>query len=104
MMRAVLFSILVAMATFLPPLAGPASAAQAKTAVLDVKGMTCRACPITVSLALRRVPGVIDASADFDSKTATVTYDPDRTTVQALTRATAQAGYPSTVRTDRQGE
>jgi copper chaperone CopZ len=35
--------------------------------------------------------------AAYDSKTATVTYDPDRTGPEALTRATANAGYPSNV-------
>lgn len=78
-------------------LAGPAQAAEPVTVTLDVPGMNCGFCPITVRKALRKVPGVVSASADLDSKTATVTYDPDRVSVKALTDATANAGYPSTV-------
>ncbi len=103
-MRALLLSFLVTAGALLWPLSGPALAAEPRTVTLDVPGMTCGTCPITVRLALKRVPGVIDARADFDSKTATVTYDPDQTNVQALTRATADAGYPSTVPTRQQGE
>jgi len=81
-------------------LGAPAShAAEAKTIVLDVPGMTCRFCPITIRRALQKVPGVIEAKADYESKTATVTYDPDKTTVEALTAATANAGYESRPRT-----
>lgn len=42
--------------------------------------------------------GASDAvTVDFDKKTATVTFDPDQTTNEALTKATMNAGYPSTV-------
>ncbi|WJW76680.1 mercury resistance system periplasmic binding protein MerP [Thiohalobacter sp. IOR34] len=86
---------LFAFATTLSLLAAPAWSAEPQAVTLDVPGMTCAACPITVRLALKRVPGVISATADFDSKTATVRFDPDRTDVQALIRATTEAGYPS---------
>jgi len=46
-------------------------AGQPRTVVLDVRGMTCGTCPIT------------------------------GTTVQVLTQATSDAGYPSTVRSVR---
>ncbi|MGX2032723.1 mercury resistance system periplasmic binding protein MerP [Methylocaldum gracile] len=67
------------------------------TVVLDVQNMSCAVCPITVSKALEQVPGVTDAKIDFDRKTATVTYDPDRTGPAALTKATTDARYPSTL-------
>ncbi len=73
-------------------------AAESKTITLDVPGMTCKFCPITIRKALKKVPGVIDATADYPSKTATVTFDPDKTDVEALTNATANAGYPSTLK------
>ncbi|WP_132706241.1 cation transporter [Pseudomonas aeruginosa] len=38
-----------------------------------------------------------DVQVNFDQKTATVTYDPDKAQPEALTEATANAGYPSTV-------
>jgi len=61
----------------------------------DVKNMSCAVCPITVKRALMKVPGVESATVDFDSKTEVVTFDPDKTSVEALTQATANAGFPS---------
>ena len=67
-----------------------------QTVVLDVENMTCAVCPITVRKALEKVPGVTDAKVDFDKKTATVHFDPDRVNTPALVKATTDAGYPST--------
>lgn len=66
-------------------------------ATLHVEKMDCAACPITVRKALERVPGVLKADVDYRRKTARVVFDPTRTKPEALTRATADAGYPSTV-------
>ena len=75
-----------------------AQAVESKTVILDVAGMTCKFCPITIRKALKKVAGVISAKADYDSKTATVTFNPDKTNVEALVKATANAGYPSTLK------
>lgn len=69
-----------------------------QTVTLDVQNMTCGICPMTVKKALERVPGVTDAKVDFDKKIATVSFDPDRTNAAALTKKTADAGYPSSIR------
>ena len=74
-----------------------AFAAAPKTVTLDVKHMTCSVCPITVEKSLEKVPGVTVVKVDFAKKTAIVTYDPDKTKPEALTRATTNAGYPSTI-------
>ena len=74
-----------------------ALAAPPKTVTLDVQNMTCGLCPITVKKSLEKVSGVSDVQVNFDQKTATVTYDPDKGQPEALTEATANAGYPSTV-------
>ena len=68
-----------------------------QTVTLDVQNMTCAVCPITVKKALERVSGVTDVKVDFDSKTATLSFDPDKASFAALTKATADAGYPSSV-------
>ena len=73
-------------------------AAAPHTAVLDVQNMTCSLCPVTVKKSLQGIPGVTNARIDFDKKTATVTFDSDKTTTSALVKATTDAGYPSTVR------
>lgn len=88
----------IALALLLPFYFVAAQAADTRTVVLEVPGMTCNFCPITIRKALEKVPGVIDAKADYGTKTATVVFDPDETDVAELTTATANAGYPSTVR------
>jgi mercuric ion binding protein len=66
-----------------------------QTVTLSVPGMTCAACPITVKKALSRVEGVSKIEVSFKQLEAVVTFDDARTDVQALTKATADAGYPS---------
>ena len=89
-----LSALLLAVATT----ASPAFAAAGRTATLDVTKMDCAACPITVRKALEKVPGVESARIDFKARRAVVAFDPDKTTPQALTRATGEAGYPSSLR------
>jgi periplasmic mercuric ion binding protein len=75
--------------------AGIAFAAPPQTATLTVENMNCGTCPIVVKKALEKVPGVSAAAVDFDKKTATVTFDPDKATTARLTQATTEAGFPS---------
>ncbi|TMH12876.1 MAG: mercury resistance system periplasmic binding protein MerP [Betaproteobacteria bacterium] len=75
-----------------------AFAAVPKTATLDVQNMYCELCPITVKKSLEGVTGVTEAKIDFEHKTATVTFDPDKVTPAALIKATTNAGFPSSVR------
>ena len=72
--------------------------AATQTVTLAVPGMTCAACPITVKKALTKVEGVIEAKVTWEPKEAVVTYDDAKTTPAALTKATENAGYPSTVK------
>jgi len=74
-----------------------ALAAPAKTVTLDVQNMTCGLCPVTIKKSLEKVPGVSTVEVSFENKTAVVAYDPDKTPIQALTQATTNAGFPSTV-------
>ena len=82
-------------ALLVAPLAAFAGSPQ--TVVLDVQNMTCEFCPITVTKALRKVPGVADTKIDLGKKTATIKFDPDRANVASLVSATTDAGYPSSV-------
>jgi len=89
---------LVALAPLRSEAAEPATLADAQaleTVTLEVQNMVCSACPIAVRTALKRVPGVVDAKVDLESKTAVVRFAPAKTNVEALTRATADAGFPS---------
>lgn len=89
-------NLLAAALAMLLPLA--ALAATPQTAVLDVQNMTCGLCPVTVKKSLEKVAGVSQAQIDFARKTATVTFDADKTNASALIKATTDAGFPSTVR------
>ncbi len=84
-------------------LAVTAATAQAepRTVTLDVQGMYCAVCPLTVSRALKKVPGVIEAKASYPDKSATVTYDDAKTRIDELVKATAGAGYPSAPRSSK---
>lgn len=83
-------SIAVAALMFVAP-----SWAGTHTITLSVPGMTCAACPITVKRALTRVDGVSEVEVTFERREAVVTFDDAKTDVGALTRATENAGYPS---------
>lgn len=89
---ALLFSLLLA------ALPASADAGATQTVTLHVKNMVCPLCPINVKKALMKVPGVESATVDFDSKTAVVNFDPDKANVEALTKATSNAGFPSSPR------
>lgn len=69
-----------------------------ETVTLDVPGMNCITCPITVKTALMKVAGVQKVNADFEKREAVVAFDDSKTSVEKLTRATTDAGYPSTVK------
>lgn len=75
-----------------------AGAAEPQRVVLDVPGMNCSLCPISVKKALERVPGVTAAKADLATKSAEAIYDPDKVSPEALARAVTNAGYPATLR------
>ena len=72
--------------------------AATQTVTLSVLGMTCDACPITVKKAISKVEGVSKTDVSFDKREAVVTFDNAKTSVQKLTKATEDAGYPSSVK------
>ncbi|PTT41602.1 mercury resistance system periplasmic binding protein MerP [Acidovorax sp. HMWF018] len=72
--------------------------AATQTVTLSVPGMTCAACPITVKKAISKVEGVSKTDVSFDKREAIVTFDDTKTNVQKLTKATEDAGYPSSVK------
>lgn len=96
MFRIYLFSLVIAFSTLTAPIA--VNAADNKTIALDIPGMTCKFCPVTIRKALEKVPGVIEAKSDFETKSATVTFDSAKTTEEIIMKATANAGYPSTLK------
>lgn len=80
-------------------LTGAAAAAQ-RTATLEVRNVSCASCAPIVKSALSRVFGVSSvAVVERDGMaTASVTFDDAKVATDALTKATRDAGFPSTVK------
>jgi len=91
-------SVVLALAGLLGLTVFASAYADNKTVTLSVPGMYCEMCPATVSKALKKVNGVEKVAASFETKEAVVTFDDAKTNVDALRKATANAGYPSTVK------
>jgi Cu+-exporting ATPase len=77
---------------------------QAAPGVIDlqVEGMTCASCVARVEKALRKVPGVVDASVNLATETATVTAS--QPVADAAIAAIRKAGYEAAVRAPRVDE
>jgi len=75
-------------------LSGAALAAP-RQVTLTVPTMDCATCPVTIRVALLKVPGVSKAVVSYARRDARVSYDDAQATVADLTRATDAAGYPS---------
>ena len=77
---------------------GAALAGDSRPVTLDVKGMTCASCPITVKQVLLKQPGVSEVSVDYKSQSAKVTFDPDKTQPERLAEAVSAIGFQATVK------
>ena len=82
----------------LAALAAPASANETRTVVLEVSGMSCSLCPVTVRKALERTPGVLEARVDFAQKRAHAKYDPHKASPETLAKAVSDVGFPTKVK------
>ncbi len=79
-------------------LATTSAAAAERTVTLAVENMTCAACPYMVKQTLAAVPGVRDVQVSYETKTAVVIFDDQKTGPDALTDATFDMGYPSEIK------
>ncbi|NOX89119.1 MAG: hypothetical protein GXO77_08835 [Calditrichaeota bacterium] len=70
---------------------------QTRNIVLSIQGMTCPSCPLTIQKSLKALDGVLQANVVFEEERAYVKYDPKKVTIEQMTNATANVGYPSTV-------
>lgn len=68
-------------------------AVASKTVTLAVSGMTCTGCENTVSEAVTKIAGVSSIKASFADSTAVVSFDPSKTTIDAIGAAITEAGY-----------
>jgi len=72
--------------------------ATTQTVTLSVPGMTCAACPFTVKKALTKVEGVTKAEVSYENRETIVTFDDTKTSVEALSKASENAGYPASLK------
>jgi copper chaperone len=63
------------------------------TVTLRVEGMSCGHCKSTVEGALKKLPGVESAVVDLAAKTATVTYEEGKVSVDQMKEAVEDQGY-----------
>jgi len=85
----------------------PAPTSAAKTSVvadtqrvtIKVTGMFCESCAVTVRAMLKRTDGVQSATVDGKRGEAVVSYDPTKTTPQALVDVINRLGYKASLPT-----
>jgi Cu+-exporting ATPase len=61
--------------------------------VLPIIGMTCANCARTVERALKRAPGVVEASVNFAAEQAVVLFDPSAADLRQAVERVRAAGY-----------
>ena len=67
---------------------------QTAQVTFKVEGMTCAGCEAGVKLATKAINGVQDAKASFKNGTADITYDPTKTTPDAIAKViTERTGF-----------
>lgn len=62
-------------------------------ALIRIEGMHCHKCEQTIQRALTALPGVREVEVDFNSRQASVLYDPSAVTVNELVHAVNASGY-----------
>src|SRR3989440_4337308 len=73
-------------------------------AVLALEGMTCASCAMRIEKGLKKVPGVKDASVNFATEQATVSYDPVQASLEQMVQKVEAVGYKATPQKSRQEE
>ncbi|AJD41649.1 mercury transporter [Rhizobium sp. SEMIA 4085] len=70
-----------------------------RTATLDVENVSCAVCAPIVKRTLSRMPGVRQAALveQDGTATATVSFDDEQVTQEALAAAVTNAGFPTQV-------
>ncbi|HSQ06976.1 MAG TPA: heavy metal translocating P-type ATPase [Chromatiaceae bacterium] len=64
-----------------------------ETATLTVQGMTCASCVARVERAIRALPGVLQATVNLGTESATVQFLPDSVSLERIAQTIREAGY-----------
>ncbi len=65
-------------------------------ATLALEGMTCASCAVRIEKGLKKIPGVKDASVNFATEQATVTYEPAQANLEQMVQKVEAIGYKAT--------
>lgn len=64
-----------------------------KTVVINVEGMSCGHCKMSVEKAVSALDGVSAVNVDLAAKNATITYDPAKVNEDAFKKAITGVGF-----------
>lgn len=73
------------------------SAESAEHVSLSIPNMVCMSCEMKLEEALTAVDGVASVRFEGEAQRATVSFDANRASIQAILAASETAGYPATV-------
>ncbi|MFA5828444.1 MAG: heavy-metal-associated domain-containing protein [Candidatus Shapirobacteria bacterium] len=65
---------------------------------LSVPDMHCDSCPKLIKITLMEMEGVEEVSASLDSKTVVVSFDPRKTSTEALISSIKEIGYTASLK------
>ena len=78
-----------------------AQVADTATVRVHISEMTCGSCPVTARVALRKIPGVLDAKVTLDDSLGVVRYNPRKVKpAEIAARLTQMTGYPARILAD----
>ena len=77
---------------------GKKESAGFRTVQFGISGMTCPSCASGLEASFRNMPGVKEAKIDYEKKQATVRFDPEKQTEEAVKKLVADAGYTVTAK------
>ncbi len=60
---------------------------------INIKGMTCVGCEVTLENNLTKIDGVIDIKASHTNNEAIITYDSTKTNLKIITKTITNIGY-----------
>jgi len=78
------------------PTSAPVEPETESHVTFNLEGMTCASCAMRIEKGLKKVPGVKDASVNFATEQATVTYDPFQTGIEQVVQKVEAVGYKAT--------
>ena len=79
-----------------PVVAGEAAST---VSTFEIDGMTCGGCSAAVRLAVKKMEGVQDVEVDHDGGSATVKYDSEKVSTDAIVEAIEKQGFEAKVTT-----